>query len=211
MNEFNTITRFFTKPILISGGILVLALVIVGWISGFVSFAEDLRRISTTSDTADAIVVLTGGDERIAEAVDLLVQNQGARLLISGVHPDTPSEDIRKLVNADAQLFTCCVDLDRRALDTIGNAKETASWAQEHDYESLIVVTADYHMPRSLLEFKRFMPQMDIRPYPIRSPGFEADKWWHSARTLRFLAAEYNKYLASLFRIRFLSFVRFSM
>ena len=96
-------------------------------------------------------------------------------------------------VAANPSLFDCCVDLDYRAQNTVGNARETSRWVRHNDYETLIVVTSDYHMPRSLVEFHSRMPDLDLVPHPV------ADE----ARPSR-LAVEYTKYLAALLRDRLL-------
>jgi uncharacterized SAM-binding protein YcdF (DUF218 family) len=152
--------------------------------------------------TADAIVVLTGGDTRLNEAMNLLSLKKGQRLLISGVNPSIPEADIRRLVPNSDGLFDCCIDLDKSATDTAGNAHEAAAWAVKHGYSSLIVVTANYHMPRSLLEFSRAMPDVELIAYPIQSGSIPVDGWWHHKSTAKFLASEYNKFLLAWLRTR---------
>jgi uncharacterized SAM-binding protein YcdF (DUF218 family) len=175
------------------------------WLAGFAIYANSIKPSLAAPQDADAIVALTGGEERISEAIKLLQQQKGSRLLISGVHPDTSGDDIRGLVNAPEALFTCCIDLGRTAADTIGNAEETALWAEERGYSSLIIVTQSYHIPRSLIEFRRVMPELELIPYSIASQRFPTSEWWQGGKAGRFLASEYNKYLASLIRIRLLS------
>lgn len=178
------------------------------WLLGLVAFATSLGPTARDTLSADAIVALTGGEERIAEAVGLLKAEKAERLLISGVNPQTPDEDIQKLVGAPQELFDCCVDFDRSASNTIGNAAETAAWARQNGYNSLIVVTADYHMPRSLLEFRHAMPETELIAYPILSPSFPMKKWYH-LKSARILVSEYNKYLISFLRIQILSTLGF--
>lgn len=178
------------------------------WLLGLVAFATSLGPAARDTLSADAIVALTGGEERIAEAIELLEDERAERLLISGVNPQTPDEDIQKLVGAPQELFDCCVDFDRSAANTIGNAEETAAWARRNGYNSLIVVTADYHMPRSLLEFRHAMPEAELIAYPILSPRFPMKKWYH-LQSARILVSEYNKYLISFVRIQILSTLGF--
>src|SRR5690606_15928842 len=101
---------------------------------------------------ADAIIVLTGGQSRLDAGIDLLKSGKGRRLLISGVNPAANRDDLRAATGGDRRLFSCCVDIDHAALDTIGNAEESAKWVEDHRYGSIILVTNNYHMPRSLLE-----------------------------------------------------------
>ncbi len=122
---------------------------------GFIIFAASLDRHAPSDVTAaDAIVALTGGEGRITEAMKLLDDGKGARLLITGVHPEVKSGTIKNTVNVPSAKFDCCVDLGRQAEDTIGNATETASWVRTHGYRSIILVTSTYHMPRAALELR---------------------------------------------------------
>ena len=195
--------RFLRRGVFVFVGVIGLI-----WILGLVAFATGLGPAARDTLSADAIVALTGGEERISEALELLEAKKAERLLISGVNPQTPNEDIQKLVGAPQELFDCCVDFDRSAANTIGNAEETAAWAQRNGYRSLIVVTADYHMPRSLLEFRHAMPETELIAYPIRSPRFPMQKWYHF-QSARILVSEYNKYLISFVRIQIFSTLGF--
>ena len=171
---------------------------------GFIRFAEDVSRLSAPLDeSADGIVVLTGGELRVERAVDLLKHGRGERLLISGVNPHTSVAALSRLTKADPALFACCVDIDRAALNTIGNAEMTARWAVRHGFDRLILVTSDYHIPRSLVEFAGVKGAPEIVPYPV-SP----EKLWRpdglpSGLGLRLLASEYAKMLVARFRITF--------
>ena len=119
---------------------------------------------------ADAIVALTGGSGlRIAAGIDLMTAGRGQRLLISGVNPDVDMDDLVALAGGSPDTYACCVDIGYRAETTIGNADETAAWAYERGYTHLIIVTSDYHMPRSLLLLQRAMPDITLQPYPVRT------------------------------------------
>ena len=186
-------------------GLACFGVAVVAWLIGFVFFANMLTPSRLPPQAADGIVVLTGGDSRLNEAMRLLTQNKGQRLLISGVNPTATDADIKSLFDNADTLFDCCVDLDRSAADTIGNASETARWVTEHGYGSVIVVTANYHMPRSLLEFRHAMPSVAFIPYAIESDARPVRNWWLRPATAVFLISEYNKFLLTLLRIRTLS------
>jgi uncharacterized SAM-binding protein YcdF (DUF218 family) len=123
----------------------------------------------------------------------------GQRLLITGVHPETTKEELKRLLHGGAR-FDCCADLGFTATDTHGNAQETAAWAHSHGYNSLIVVTAAYHMPRALLEFGAEMPDVRLVPYPVEIEVVDPSSGWN-LETLRILNGEYVKYAASIARI----------
>ena len=190
-----------------SGSFIMRAFVIllVVYLVGFLLYAQSVsgyaRHRPLAGDVAlksDGIVVLTGGAERLEEALVLLQNGQGKRLLISGVNPATTREDLRVLLKAgNSRLFDCCVDLDQTAVDTIGNATQAAHWAEKHDYQSLIVVTSAYHMPRSLVELAKADNRLALKPYAVAPSHLRLQDWWEHPNTARLLISEYTKYLLS--------------
>lgn len=181
----------------------IVGLVLCAFVFGFVLFANvATRQPPATVARADAIVVLTGGDQRIEEGVRLLNAGYGGRLLISGVNRRTSKEDVRRLTGLNPTLFECCVEIGYAALDTAGNADETRQWVAARRVSSLIVVTSSYHMPRSLAEMARALPGIELIPYPVLPRSFRADQWWLSMSTIRVLVGEYLKYLPTAARCR---------
>lgn len=167
------------------------------YLAGFLLFVVSLPRPPAGAVHADAIVALTGGDTRLDAAEALLEEGAGQRLLISGVGPSITKGQLKRLVHGGRR-FDCCADLGFRALSTRGNAVEAAEWARSHDYHSLVIVTANYHMPRSLHEFSAQMPDIALLPYPVAEDNVDLGGWWSHPHTLRILHVEYAKYLASL-------------
>lgn len=167
-------------------------ILLTAFVVGFALFVRQARTFAPDpAATGQAIVVLTGGPNRVSTAADLLEGGAGDRLLISGVNPDSPPADIAAAAGASEALFECCVDFGLQAADTIGNAAETAAWARLHDYDRIIVVTSDYHMPRALLELQAAMPEVDLVAHGVPAPapwsgGHEARRW----------LVEYVKYAA---------------
>jgi uncharacterized SAM-binding protein YcdF (DUF218 family) len=151
---------------------------------------------------ADGIVVLTGDEDRISEAVKLLAEGKARRLLISGVNKSTRIPELISLNTAgwrQAYLFGCCVDLDKRALNTEDNAFETTMWVRRRGFHSLIVVTSTYHMPRTIIELRQTMPEVELVPYPVKAPRLE-QHWWTDPRTAWVLGKEYMKFLTAVAR-----------
>ena len=148
---------------------------------------------------ADGIVVLTGGASRIEDAVELLASGRGQRLLISGVNPMTSEHEIARLKPGYGRIFACCVDLDRSALNTLGNATETKRWVHERGFRSLIVVTSNYHMPRAMAELTYQLPDITLIPFPVVGEQLRAS--WSTGPTMRLLFWEYVKYTVALGRI----------
>jgi uncharacterized SAM-binding protein YcdF (DUF218 family) len=152
--------------------------------------------------SADGIVAFTGGPERINDAVELLAAGRGKRLLITGVNPTTRVEELSRLVPRYQAMFACCIDLDRSALNTIGNAVETRRWTRDRGFRSLVVVTSSYHMPRALAELSHQLPDVALIPYPVVTEKHRGETWWSSAPAARTLAFEYVKYLVAVARMR---------
>ncbi|WP_258045629.1 YdcF family protein [Mesorhizobium sp. NBSH29] len=169
---------------------------------GFGLFARHVSLLAAPVDPdgADAIIVVTGGQARINTALDLLKSGKGQRLLISGVNPRANLKQIQKATGGDAALFNCCIDIDRAALDTIGNAEESAKWVGTHAYRSVILVTNNYHMPRTMLEMGRVLGDAELRPYPVVNTRMDDGVWITKPDALRVMFTEYTKYLASLAR-----------
>jgi uncharacterized SAM-binding protein YcdF (DUF218 family) len=176
----------------------LLAVVVALWLGGFFAFAEYLQRLGPADPPeSDGIVVLTGDKQRLVAGVKLLLQHPSSRLLITGVNPHTRIEDLAEALEVDVASVTDHIDLGRNAADTMGNAEEAAVWATAHDYRSLTIVTAGYHMPRSLVEFRRRMPMVELVPYPVFPKAIRLKDWWRWPGTTRLLFVEYHKYLAS--------------
>jgi uncharacterized SAM-binding protein YcdF (DUF218 family) len=191
----------FPLAVLRHAAFAVLALV-AAWAIGFGLFAHHVSRLATPVDpgAADAIIVLTGGQARIDAALDLLKSGKGERLLISGVNPRASRDTLRAVTGSERSLFNCCVDIDRAALDTVGNAEESAKWVASHAYRTIILVTNNYHMPRTLLEMGRLLDGAELRPYPVVNTKLGDGAWLTKPGVLRVLFTEYTKYLAALAR-----------
>ncbi|MDO9412548.1 MAG: YdcF family protein [Pseudolabrys sp.] len=185
---------FLTMTIAVVGGLLLTI--------GFFAFAAQIAGEEVPVDRrADGIVALTGAAARIPDAIELLAGERGKRLLITGVHRATSATEIARLTPLYSKFFTCCIDLDRSALNTFGNALEAKRWARSHNFNSLIVVTSNWHMPRAMAEIEHQLPDVALIPYPVISEKVKTEPWWQNVSTARFLVAEYLKYLFALTRM----------
>jgi uncharacterized SAM-binding protein YcdF (DUF218 family) len=163
------------------------------WVIGFLAFMVVIWAASKPDPIphADGIVALTGGDGRVSEAMALLAERVAPALLISGAGRGTYLGDFTADDTAAATRYASEITLGHTALSTRGNAVETAAWAKAHNMHAVIIVTADYHMPRASLEIHRFLPDVRLIEVPVRPPAMS-----HlGLPTLRLLAGEYNKYL----------------
>lgn len=189
---------------LIAAAVAGLALVAIAVFAGFLVFVDRVARFETEfGRSADGAVVLTGGPDRISDALNILEEHRARRLLITGVGEKTPVSDLVR--NAGhAELFTCCVDIDRKALNTVGNAVETARWAEGKGYRSLLVVTSNYHMPRALVELRRHLKGVEFIPHPVIAESIRTDQWWFEPGLARLLFGEYLKFVVAEMRSRML-------
>lgn len=185
--------------------ILILAMI---WVVGLLAFTARIARSTPppVPAPAEGIVALTGpSTARIAAGMKLLEDGRGQRMLVSGVNREASREDIRGVAKAPGRIYDCCVDLGFQAANTVGNGRETAGWARAHGYHSLIVVTADYHMPRAMLELRGAMPDKRLTAYPVATSVMRAERWWRTSGGARLMVTEYSKYLAILGREALLS------
>src|SRR6267142_6926956 len=186
------------RPVAIAGtAFCVLSVAGLVWFTTAPS-AED------RTEPTDAIVVLTGGSQRLNSGIALLREGKGRKLFVSRVNHHVDLEGLLRSSGEDLESAgawaSCCVVLGYRAVDTLGNAGETAEWMRQQGFHSLRLVTAWYHMRRSLLEFERAMPEIEIVPHPVLPDQIGYEHWWTRRQTAALLVSEYGKYLASLAR-----------
>lgn len=170
-------------------------------IAGFIIFVITVLRAAPPEDftAADGIVVLTGtGGGRLDAGSQLLSDGQGERLLVSGVDAAITPDALRSVLAVSDRHFDCCVDVDTAALDTMGNARETASWASALGYERVILVTSAYHMPRAKLELSTAAPSLRVTPYPV--PIQTDTPLYKDFVRQRLLLREYGKLIVSFTR-----------
>ena len=178
---------------------------LAGFGAGFLSFVSQLDQLEASHlREADGAVALTGGTDRIADAVNLVSKGYAGRLLITGVNQATSGAEIARLTPKFADLVGCCIDLGYDALNTRGNASEARRWARGRGMHSLILVTSTYHMPRALIEFSSVLPDVELIPYPVVPERLRAGAWWADPGLARLLALEYVKYLVAAARVRVL-------
>jgi uncharacterized SAM-binding protein YcdF (DUF218 family) len=173
------------------------------WVAGLVWFAT-APSVDNRAEATDAIVVLTGGSLRLHSGIELLREGKGRKLFVSGVNHQVDLDELMRSSGTDSwwarDRASCCVMLGYLADNTLGNANETAQWIRQQGFHSLRLVTAWYHMPRSLLEFNRAMPEIEIIAHPVFPEQVKYEHWWARHGTAALLVTEYGKYLATLVR-----------
>ncbi len=166
------------------------------WLGGYFWYINGLSTSRTDQpQKTDAIVVLTGGQNRLEVASGLLENEFAAKLYISGVDEKVTREELMGLLNVSPELGACCIESGSEATDTVGNAIETLNWVQQNNVQSLRIVTSLEHMPRAMVEFRRFMPDIEIIEHPV-------GRWRPENINYFNLSQEYSKYIISLLRAR---------
>ena len=174
---------------------IVLILIAV-WTGGLFWFTSLVNQGPEDTDTTtDAIVVLTGGTERVAAAVELLKQKKAEKLLISGVNEKVDWSLMAATIDELPEDLGDNITLGHVAGNTRGNALESKDWLDKNGFTSLRLVTASYHMPRSLSEFKDVMPGAVIIPHPVFPQTVKHDEWWKWPGTFALITSEYMKFL----------------
>ena len=182
---------------------------IISWIAGlafcggFYWFASQVKTVETPLDRkADGMVVLTGGAERVTDAIRLLMAGHARRLLITGVSAGTTGPEIARTVQGSGNIVRCCVDLGYIAQNTAGNAEETRRWVHEREIRgSLIIVTSSYHMRRALAEMRARLPELELIPHAVVADRLRGKAWWNDVELFRLVASEYLKFLWSEARV----------
>ena len=175
------------------------------FISGLQYFVLNLpRQMASPAHQSDGIVVITGGQQRLDVGLTLLANGTASKLLISGVGAGLSKvilvNDLQ-LGQTHRDLLICCAELEFAARDTRGNARAARHWAETNNLTSLVLVTANYHMPRARLTFEREMPYVDLHYWPVSPDDLHIDSWWTDPGLVRLLAREYAKFLAEFIRL----------
>ncbi|MBV8061424.1 MAG: YdcF family protein [Alphaproteobacteria bacterium] len=186
-------------------GITGLGVIALVWGIGLSFFATRIHAMVTpVVDAAmpetDAVVVPTGGSERLQAGLAILKAGKARKLFISGVHAGVAKDLLLNGLDVTKTIRDCCIILGHEAGSTQGNADETQAWMELEGFHSLRLVTANYHMPRSILLFRRAMPDIVIIPHPVVPDKVMMHDWWQHAGTASLLVTEYNKYLWAVAR-----------
>lgn len=161
------------------------SLLLLAYGLGFALYSVLLGDEADPDRKTDAAIVITGGGGRIEKAVDVLADGKAQRLLVAGADPLVTKADLIDRLGGRGKLVRCCVDLGSESVDTRSNAEEAERWLQRHRYESVRLITSDWHMRRARYEFDRVLgDRYDIVEDAVRTePSFGT------------LFSEYNKYL----------------
>lgn len=181
---------------------MLCVLLLVGWVSGLLWYVEQIPA-SPSSDTepTDAIIVLTGGSKRLGEGFKLLRDKKAKELLITGVGEGVKLAELLAQQNVELigdALDARVISLDYAAISTATNATSADAWMKTKGFTTARLVTANYHMPRAMLEFSAAMPDVAITPQPVFPDNeFQRDNWFTHPNSIKLLTLEYIKYMVT--------------
>lgn len=151
---------------------------------------------TTNHEKTDAIIVLTGGTHRVETGFKILSAKKAQKLFISGVHNKTKLKELLVLNDQDIySLLRNEIELGKKASSTKENATEAYNWIKKNKVKSIRLVTSNYHIPRSIFEFERILPEVKIIPNPVFSNNFQKHNWWRHYTTAKLIVKEYIKFL----------------
>lgn len=166
--------------------------------AGFLRFASSIPTdVNDLETKTDAIVVLTGGSERLKTGISLLEKGLAKKLFVSGVDKRVKIKTLLKSVNISSKNIGNNIILGYNARNTHENAIETAGWIKGQGFKSLRLVTGAYHMHRSMLEFSYAMPDIKAIPHPVFPENVKHHEWWLWPGSTILIATEYTKHLAA--------------
>lgn len=183
------------------GNLVLICFALAGmWVIGLAKFNDAIPdSVETSNEVSHAIVVLTGGSGRLDAGLDLLSEDPDALLFVSGVYKGNEVRHLLEISQQRPKALETRIGIGN-AIDTRENAAETAIWVNEHRIRSIKLVTAAYHMPRSLLEFRHKMPNIKIIAHPVFPEHVKQDEWWAYPGTAALIIGEYNKFMLAWVR-----------
>jgi uncharacterized SAM-binding protein YcdF (DUF218 family) len=143
---------------------------------------------------ADAAVVLEGsliGERaRLAGAMQMLRQNITERVLISVPAESYWGEPVPSMArhfietrygNDLAKRVDFCV-VSSDVNSTLEEAQAIENCIREHPWQSVVIVTSDYHTRRAGIIWRRSIrkldPSLQISVHGVKDPAFQARGWW---------------------------------
>lgn len=150
---------------------------------------DDLRscaqtETSGTCASADAIVVVSGGDTnaRVDEGIKLYKQGWGAKLIFSGAAADPNGPSNAQTMERRALAAGVPEDdimIEEFSRTTAENAQNTAKFITDNSISRIILVTSAYHQRRALLEFKTTLGEtVTVVSHPVASDKQWTGFWW---------------------------------
>ncbi|MBI5419395.1 MAG: YdcF family protein [Deltaproteobacteria bacterium] len=141
---------------------------------------------------ADAILVLTGGENRILEGFRAWKEGKGKELYILGAGGGARIERVLPGHSALSAEELRRVHIEGWSENTLENAFSAKTVVKNRGFERIVLITADYHMPRACLALRTVLPPgVSIAVITVRSDWNDRNAL---PRTLRLFFVEGWKY-----------------
>lgn len=141
----------------------IFLLIFGAWSAGYFVFLHKSLSYSHKVPECEYIAVLTGDSGRIALALATVGNGNIKGIFVSGVYEKTTLRDL----SLREQCLGCYLVLGKCARNTEENAVEICDWARDCGIHSLVLITSDYHMIRSLNEISYYDPSLKITPVAV--------------------------------------------
>lgn len=183
---------------------------LVLWLVGFLVFIYALIPMTMADPhvKTDGIVVWTGDACRVTRGFEVFAAARAPRFLISGVSKTHVKEMLVKqlcethLTPEVLRELLAGTDMGKKASSTVGNGRETATWAAENKLQSIRLVTSAMHMPRARVVFRYFLPDITLIMHPVVVERDHPHHWYRNNALALKLAREYTKYLLAWIQCR---------
>ena len=154
----------------------------------------------SSGKTADAILVLTGGENRIAAGFRAWEEGKGKELFVLGAGREATLPSILPAGTEISPAQLLRIHIEGWSENTLENAFSAKSAVVSRGYREVIIVTSDYHVPRAYLAMRKILPpDISISVAPVVS-NWRRKGAWH--RLPRLFLVEGWKYWGYLLFLR---------
>jgi uncharacterized SAM-binding protein YcdF (DUF218 family) len=176
---------FLRKKLLAALAVLIMALVLTSgqWLSAYGRFLV----VDEKPLPGDVIVVL-GGETvpRVAKAVALYKEGYGNKIIMSGggrLTSRLAEADLMLMEARDLGVDPAAVLLERESESTYENAVYVKQLMLENQFDSMLLVTSNYHTRRAGQIFKKVFAGTGVKILTVSAPDpkFSPGSWWKSA------------------------------
>ncbi|MCX5751423.1 MAG: YdcF family protein [Candidatus Saganbacteria bacterium] len=187
--------------------LLLIIILMVGSMFFFSSFylskMADFLEVSDPLQKADAIVVLSGGeDERVFEAARLYKEGWAPWVVMCGT-PLLWKYNEADIMKEEAVYFGVperVILLERKARSTYDNAEFVLPLLKKWGFKKIILVTSPCHSRRAGLVFKKVCSKDKIKVIvhavvPNQFTLYKKDKWWTDHESTQRVVGEYMSLL----------------
>ena len=144
---------------------------------------------------ADAVLVFAGDFNRIQSGYNLVNEGYADSLIVSPLTPEI-LEEYNKRFNLRR---TVTIILEDHATSTFENALYTDKFVEANKFRNVILVTSDYHMPRSYFIMRLLTSHgVQIQRYSVYEINESRSGWQRLIRKWRLLLFEMIKLYGTL-------------